>query len=264
RHGMRKWLSTLTLAAGFTWMAVLPSCATAWGKEGHELVGKIADKHLNSKARQAIDELLQAHQFRSLSDGRLTNWADAIRHSSFFKKKFPKMAQWHFIDINVDADLAKLDLASFCPNGNCALEAIKKFQAILKDPTKPIQDRREALFFIAHFIGDIHQPLHCAERNNDRGGNLVRIHIAGDNHHVTNLHSIWDTELVREAVGPLTLEDYATRLSSTLSTEKRKAFQKGTIEDWIIESHKIAREKVYKDKDAMIPADGSPHTLSSA
>src|SRR5262249_26204871 len=69
---------------------------------------------------------------------------------------------------------------------------------------------------------------------------------------------------VREAVGPLTLEDYATRLSSTLSTEKRKAFQKGTIEDWIIESHKIAREKVYKDKDAMIPADGSPHTLSSA
>ena len=52
------------------------------------------------------------------------------------------------------------NLSAHCPNGQCALEAIRHFQAVLKDPTKPAQDRREALFFLAHFIGDIHQPLH--------------------------------------------------------------------------------------------------------
>jgi hypothetical protein len=80
---------------------------------------------------------------------------------------------------------------------------------------------------------------------------------------VTNLHKVWDTELVQEAVGPLTLADYATRLTNTLSKEKRKQYQKGKVEDWILESHKIAREKVYKDKGNDIPADGTPHTLSS-
>lgn len=80
---------------------------------------------------------------------------------------------------------------------------------------------------------------------------------------MTNLHKVWDTELVVEALGPLTPADYATRLTNTLSTERRKAFQKGSAEDWILESHKIAREKVYTDKGAAIPTEGQPHKLSS-
>jgi hypothetical protein len=48
---------------------------------------------------------------------------------------------------------------------------------------------------IIHFVGDIHQPLHCATRvssanpEGDRGGNLVSIKVAGKK---TNLHSYWD------------------------------------------------------------------------
>jgi hypothetical protein len=259
---MNRCLLVFVVVAGLAWNAAFPSRAVAWGKEGHELVGKIADKHLTKKARSAIDELLQDHQFRSLSDGRLTNWADSIRGSAVYRKKYPKMAQWHFIDIDVDAKVGKKDLAKFCPNGDCALKAIKRFQDILKDPGNDLRDRREALFFIAHFIGDIHQPLHCAERKKDRGGNLVRVFHSDDDRHVTNLHKVWDTNLVQDAVGRLTLEDYATRLTNTLSTQRRKELQKGTVEDWILESYSIAREKVYKDKDGAIPAEGAPHTLS--
>jgi hypothetical protein len=260
---MRRWLTVPIVLVGFAVPAFAPGRADAWGKEGHALVGKIADKFLTSQAREAIDELLQGHQFHSLSDERLPNWADAIRGSSFYRKKFPNMAKWHFIDISVTADLTNPDLNKFCPEGNCALAAIKKFQGILKDPDQPLQNRREALFFIVHFIGDIHQPLHCAERNNDRGGNLVRVFLEGDDVHVSNLHKVWDTNLVQEAMGPLGMDDYAKRLAFTLSSQQRKALQKGTPEDWILESHKIARANVYKDKGVAIPANGNPHTLSS-
>lgn len=243
------------------WLGV-PSAALAWGKDGHQVVGKVAHKHLTSKARNAIDELLQDHQFQSLADSRLTNWADTIKSSAAYRHKYPKMNQWHYIDVDVHADLAKLNLTSFCLDENCALGAIKRFRAVLKDSSKSVQDRRESLFFLAHIIGDIHQPLHCAERNNDKGGNLVRVHLPDDTSHVTNLHKVWDTDLVEEAMGTLSSVDYATRLTNTLSTDRRKAFQKGTIEDWIIDSHKIARTKVYTDRGSKISAGNAPHKLS--
>ncbi len=148
-------------------------------------------------------------------------------------------------------------------SSNNVLAAINKFQAILKDPVQPARDRREALFFIAHFVGDLHQPLHSAERDNDRGGNLVRVQLDATDRHVKNLHSVWDTDFVKDAFGPMSLADYATRLTNTLSTEKRKEYQKGTVADWILESHKIAREKVYKDKGVEIPAPGTPFKLST-
>jgi hypothetical protein len=252
----------LATAAMVASIAGLPSRAVAWGPEGHELVGKIADKFINNNTRNAINELLENHQFQSLSDGRLPNWADSIKSSAAYRRKYPTMNLWHYIDIDVNADLANLNLDDFCPNGDCALNKLKKWQEILKDGSKPLQDRREALFFIAHVVGDIHQPLHCAERNKDRGGNLVRVQLPNDDH-VTNLHSVWDGNLVREAMGPLSKADYAARLANTLSTDKRKQYQQGKLEDWIIESHKLAREKAYKG--IPIQTDGgAPFALTSA
>jgi len=134
----------------------------------------------------------------------------------------------------------------------------------LKDPDKPIQDRREALCFIAHFIGDLPQPLHCAERTKDKGGNLVKVHLPGDTGRASNLHSTWDTPMVRKAMGELTVEDFVTRRINGLTDDKRKEYQKGTLEDWILEGNKLAREKVYKDKGEKIPTEGGPYKLSDA
>jgi hypothetical protein len=261
---MCNWLTSLTAIAAFAGVLAFPSHAEAWGKEGHDLVGKVADKFLTLKTRNAIDELLQDHQFKSLADGLLPNWADAIRGSAFYNNKYRGMSKWHFIDVDVNADLNKLKLADYCQNGDCALDAIRRFQKILKNPNvKEIATRREALFFIAHFVGDIHQPLHCADRNGDRGGNLVHVRVLGDDPHATNLHKVWDTDLVLEAMGGLSTTDYATRLTSGLSTEKRKQLAAGTLEDWVLESHKIARENAYKDLgQPILEQKGKPHHLS--
>ena len=50
---------------------------------------------------------------------------------------------------------------------------------------------------VAHFVGDMHQPLHAAD-NNDRGGNSSHVMVQG---HASNLHHVWDTEVLENAVG---------------------------------------------------------------
>ena len=174
---MLKKLHVLVMLGGIALFAGAPSVACAWGKNGHDLVGKLADKFINGKSRSAINELLEGSQFKGLADGNLPNWADAIRGSTAYNVKYKGMAKWHFIDIDVDANLASIKLADYCANGDCALDALNRFQKVAKDPTQSLAARREAFYFIAHFVGDIHQPLHCADRKGDRGGNLVHVRI---------------------------------------------------------------------------------------
>ena len=241
-----------------------PNRVDAFGKEGHEIVGRVADKFLSKAARDAIKELLAEHQFKGLSDGKLTNWADSIRRSSFGNTNFPGNGDWHFIDLDIKEkwDKAKLDPLASKAN---ALMALKKFQKVLKDPAAKLEDRRYALFFIAHFVGDISQPLHCAFRDNDRGGNLQQVLLPGSKRHNKNLHHVWDTDLVLDAVGDLTLEDYANRLSLSVDADKRKAMQKGSVEDWIVEANATAKEKAYMlDGMAMPKKDADPAQLTKA
>ncbi len=261
---MRNWSLGLALVGAVLGVAGLPSRGLAWGKEGHPIVGKVADNFLTPRARKAIDELLQNHQYKSIADSRLPNWADAIRGSAMYRQKYPKMASWHFIDIDIRADLNNLNLADFCNDDNCVLAALQRFKAVLKDTSKTAEERREALFFIVHFVGDLHQPLHCAERDNDRGGNLLHVRLPGDDAHTTNLHKVWDTELVLEAMGDCSLDDYAKRLSNTIGADRRKEFQQGTVEQWIVETHKLARTKAYRDRNAEIKEKTPAHMLSSS
>jgi hypothetical protein len=242
----------------------LPARALAWGRQGHEITGRIADKFLDEKARAAIGELLKGHQYQSLADGRMNSRADAVRSSAEFRRKYNGMAEWHYINIDVAADPDRLDLARFRGDGNNVIDAVLKLREILKDKTKPVQERREALFFICHFVEDLHQPLHCADREKDRGGNLVRVRLPGDGGRELNLHAVWDTPLVEVAMGSITAADYAGRLTNGLSVEQRRELQKGSVEDWVVEGYKIAREKVYKDKGVALPTDrDTRHTLSA-
>src|SRR5437879_2688421 len=110
---MRTWLTLLVVTVAFAYTAFLPSRAAAWGQPGHEITGRIADRYLDEKARAAVNELLKGDQFQSLSDGRLNSWADAVRSSAEFRRKYPRMAEWHYINIDVVADPDKLDLAKF-------------------------------------------------------------------------------------------------------------------------------------------------------
>ncbi len=200
-----------------------------WGPVGHHTVARIAENNLNPKARAAVRELLGV----PMAD--VAVWADEIRSQR------RETGPWHYINIPVDSPRATS--ATFCPKEGCVSAKITELVATLK--TSANRDERvEALKFLIHFVGDMHQPLHSGDKH-DRGGNDVKAVFFGED---WNLHSIWDSGLLKHID---TSEDHLLR-SLKLSRGKRNRMAQGTVEDWVWEAHDVARDVVYKNVTAQL------------
>ena len=116
----------------------------------------------------------------------------------------------------------------------CAVSAIAKDFAVLSSSTATVDEKAASLKFLGHWVGDVHQPLHVSFKD-DRGGN--QINVVGDCR--GNLHSAWDTCLVREAIGEH-VEDAATRLLAAVTPEQIQAWTQSNPREWANESFKIA------------------------
>ena len=115
-------------------------------------------------------------------------------------------------------------MARDCPKGNCVVQKIEDFEAVLRDPNAPAIQRREALMFVIHFIGDMHQPLHSSD-DKDKGGNDKHVVFDGRN---MNLHSLWDGGLL----GPIGKEDdlfpiWSAEAASMRGSGRREALRIG-------------------------------------
>jgi hypothetical protein len=241
----------LTLAVLFGATLFVPAPAWAWGEAGHVIVAKVAEQYLNPKARDAVKDLLDD---RPLSDPRLVTWADAIKGSAAMERKYPGQRTWHYVDIDV-----KLEEKDFKPldEKDNVVAAIERAKKDLVDAGKSKEDRKEALLFIIHFVGDMHQPLHCCERNKDKGGNLVKVKsFQGKEEAKLNLHLIWDVHLVDATRGKLEPADFAARLIEEIKDDDRAAWNKGDTRAWAWEVHQVALASVYKFTDGKeVPTD---------
>ena len=133
---------------------LLPSITHAWGGDGHQIVCLIAEAHLTPAAKTAIHDLLGKDV--NISDAEIASWADQTRRDR------PETGPWHYVDIPTEAP--GFDEVRDGQHGNNVVDKIGDFKAVLKDPKATSQARAEALKFLVHFVGDLHQPLHCAER----------------------------------------------------------------------------------------------------
>src|SRR5262249_39126760 len=127
--------------------------ARAWGPEGHAIVAEIAEARLTDAAKRQIADLLASDDSHAQHLDQIASWPDAIRPAR------PETAPWHFVDIPLDAGI--YDASRDCAGDNCVVQAIQKFVGVLRDGNEDKPKRLEALKFIVHFVGDIHQPLHC-------------------------------------------------------------------------------------------------------
>ncbi len=219
--------------------AALP--ALAWGPEGHDLVARIAEAQLTPAAQARVAGILGPGS----TIVSVSSWADQIRRHR------PETAPWHYVDIPIDKP--GLDMARDCPNGNCVIGAIAAMRAKLRDPAVAPEQRREALMFIIHFIGDVHQPLHSSD-NGDKGGNEVHIVFHGK---PGNLHGLWDSGLLSRMGKE---DDLFPRLSAA-SARHRKKFAKGTVSDWAEQAHRLAQQMVYGKLPKAQP--GSPLVIGA-
>jgi len=228
--------------------------ARAWGCKGHQTVAYLAEKHLTPEAKQMFQALLTENpidpQLKRYCGNALTDvFADAATWADDERTKAPKTAPWHFIDIPLGA--TRDQVKDSCGATGCVTQAIVDQLATLNDKTASATDRAQALRFIIHFVGDLHQPLH-ATTNSDRGANCVPIKYFRRNPHASsgsytpNLHAIWDTDMVERDMEGASPADFADTLDTQFKTSEAKWTKEGMqLEAWAWEGHQFAAATSY-------------------
>lgn len=198
--------------------------AFSWGKTGHRIVGEIAQRNLDAKALKGIKELAGNEDL-----SRVSNWPDEIRSD-------PKMgytSPWHYVSIPT----GKTYFDQKRNKDGDVIEALYRFEDTLRDPKATKEQKLDSLRFLVHMTGDMHQPLHVGLAE-DRGGNSIKVKWFKTE---TNLHSLWDEELVD--FEKLSFTEYASYLNH-YSKDEKKEWEKGSFIDWAKESQEL-RPKVY-------------------
>jgi nuclease S1 len=220
---------------------LLASCQSVlgWGEEGHAIVAELAQRRLDAETLKAVKRILGGE----VSLASIASWGDDYRAEN------RDTSGWHFVDIAFER--STYDPAIDCKKvaqGDCIINAIERSRAVFGDCSKPIPERAEALRFIVHFVGDIHQPLHAAERDNDKGGNDVEVTFFGQK---TNLHALWDVGLIQKTV--FAWGTYVQRLETTWFPDRDIGqLLDGTPVDWALETHRLAREVAYDLPDGRV------------
>ena len=195
-----------------------------WGPTGHRATGEIAEKHLTKRAKKKIEKLLQGESLAFVS-----TYADQIKSD----KKYNKFYSWHYVNMPLDSDY---ETAEKNPKGDL-VTGIKECVKTLKDKEASEEDKRFYLKMLVHLMGDLHQPMHIG-RKEDKGGNTIQVQWFKKG---TNLHRVWDGDMIKE--WGMSYVELACN-SKDLSKEQINTIKKGTVLDWLKDTHKLT-EKVY-------------------
>ena len=206
------------LATALLTLAISPA-ALAWSALGHRMVGELAQRHISPAALAQVELLLAGEPDPTLAG--VADWADRLRDLD--PERFKATSRWHYVNTPPGLD-CDYDAARDCPGGNCVIGAIQAQRRILADRSQPLEARRDALKFIVHFVGDVHQPMH-ANNHDDLGGNRFQVSLRTplqpeayarksyvDGVMGTNLHSIWDYYIL--GTEGLSLAQYSDRLDA--------------------------------------------------
>ena len=188
----------VSLSLAFCLVGLLPLRAAAWGRDGHQIVAQIAlwrlDQLNAQNALNRISTILNANVGTSIPNRPndlfdASVWPDEVRSNP----KYKFAADLHFVSIPLDRNNDPQALDAYkkvrdckrrqdipqVPEGVCIIGALVHYTKVLETSSSK-KARLEALSFIVHFMGDLHQPLHTSEDkaftnhfggNGDRGGN---------------------------------------------------------------------------------------------
>jgi hypothetical protein len=273
---LRKLLRATTFL-GLPLFAILnlPAPVLAWGCEGHQVIALLAEKHLTPHALAMANQVLAADPIapnlsRYCKEGGIDAIADASTWADDVRSLRPHTSPWHYVDIHLGT--TRREVEKFCdPKEGCVTRAITDELAILRSAGADDQKRADALRFLIHFVGDLHQPLHAAS-NNDQGGNCVpvaffdlkpQLRNPQTESYAPNLHGVWDTNILAKATPGMTVDQAASDLDHSFQGKiahwKR---DKLNVNGWAWESHQIAVKTVYGKLPARVPVE-TPQEIKS-
>lgn len=227
---MKRFLTALVL------MFAPLAPAQAYWEYGHETVAQIAQANMSPLARANMQRLLRAAPMLGTPKcamrniGEVSVWADCIKSD---RVRWGYTNSWHYQNVDV---CKPFDLKSACADGNCVSAQIDRNFALLANKSLPAHVRLEALAFLVHFVGDIHQPLHAGDRS-DRGGNDLKTTYGVMPGY--NLHSVWDGLLADRAISATPV------IVRTFSPAEKTAVEQGNVRSWSEENWAVSKEIAY-------------------
>lgn len=181
------------------------SAALAWGAVGHSAVAELARQRLTPQAAARVAETLEPGQTMA----SVASWPDEIRADPKAPPEVKATGVWHFVRIPGSA--AVYDAARHCgPSTDphaCVVGQLQRLRNDLRCAPNP-KERREALMWTIHLVGDLHQPLHA--HDDLRGGNDLPVVLRAHGPQCgpackpwperTNLHAAWDAGMLGKLV----------------------------------------------------------------
>jgi nuclease S1 len=252
-----------------------PSSAWAWGCEGHQVVALLAERNLSPHALAMVMQILRDGPIdpslsRYCKEGGTDPMADASTWPDDIRALRPETPPWHYIDI--PRGTSHQELVKFCPlPESCVTQAITDQLAILRSPDIDPQKKGDALRFLIHFVGDLHQPLH-ATTNNDQGGNCVpvaffdtlpQLRNPETESYTPNLHGVWDVNILAKMTTGKSSEQVASELDQSFRSKiDRWKKASADVNEWAWESYRLAQKIVYGKLSVRIPVE-SPQIVKS-
>lgn len=212
---MTRLLLFVLLTMGFA------QAALAWGQKGHDTTCAIAERHLSTKAKRQIADLLEGRSIVYWA-----NWLDNASHTP----EFAYTKTWHYKNID---DGQTFDEAPLLETGD-VVRALDEQTTRLKSGKLSREEKQLALKIVVHLMGDLHQPMHMGHKS-DLGGNLWKVDFFGDKQ---PLHTVWDEGVVERAHA-WSYTEWADQLDRADNTAVKEILQ-GSFEDWARETHQLA------------------------
>ena len=208
-----KRLIVLTLAVVF---AAGP--AFGWGREGHEVIAKIAENHLQPSAKKKIEKYLDGYSIVYFA-----KWMDDYRNTP----EYGFTTKWHTAPVNADL---KYEDSLLNPKTGNAIYGLETAVEALKN-RKELSDSAIAvnIKYIIHIVGDMHCPSHVKYTTYDWDYSVV-IPKSGK----VTLHSAWDAAIIR-STRYFSATEWVEEID-LLSRKEAKEVVKGTPRDWFHES----------------------------
>jgi hypothetical protein len=264
----RPLLLASVLCSAVLALLAAPPPAAAWSENGHRTVGQIAQDLLTKQAQagdapsqaalDAISGLLGqgnglaalapcADQVRELNEetGKLRASGAAFSCGGLTLTVDPTTEPWHFVNVPITASDTAESIAAQCGNDACVVSQIQDDLKVLQDPAAAQADKQKALMFLVHFVGDEHQPLHCAteivDGKDDYGGNEKQVRFDGL---ALNMHALWD-HLIQKTDNVNDPSSLSQQLEATLPADTSAWTQGDFVTQAALESFGIAQQTIY-------------------
>lgn len=259
-------IRTITLFLVFA----VAGTALAWGPDGHRAVCEIAYLHLDKAHQREVNRLTKrmhvpsgVTKYTSFAQG--CTFPDEVRakEGQAFAK-YQAFNNWHFL--NVPRTTRTITSDADC-HDDCVLHGIDFHTAALANATND-QARAEALLFLGHWVGDIHQPLHVSYED-DQGGNKIKP-ITGGIYTSKALHSVWDSGIIANGENNEGWKSFADSLNDNITDDDTSAWLGGTHVDWANESYQLTINPDVEycqenaDNTSCDPLPGPGRTLTDA